>query len=47
MAETVAAEAPTAAEVAACRWLAEDARGVYSDEYMRTGFQGGCSGIAA
>jgi pimeloyl-ACP methyl ester carboxylesterase len=41
MAETVAAEMPTAAEVAACRWLTEDELHVYSTEYGRTGFQGG------
>jgi pimeloyl-ACP methyl ester carboxylesterase len=41
MAETVAAEAPTAAEIAACKWLPGDELRVYSDEFMRTGFQGG------
>jgi pimeloyl-ACP methyl ester carboxylesterase len=41
MAETVAAEMPTAAEVAACRWLSEVELKVYGDEYERTGFQGG------
>jgi pimeloyl-ACP methyl ester carboxylesterase len=41
MAETVAAEAPTAAEIAACTWLREDELRIYSDEYTRTGFQGG------
>ena len=41
MAETVAPEMPSAAEVAACRWLPEDELRVYSGEYERTGFQGG------
>jgi pimeloyl-ACP methyl ester carboxylesterase len=41
MAETVAKEMPSAAEIAACRWLTEDELGVYSREYQRTGFQGG------
>jgi pimeloyl-ACP methyl ester carboxylesterase len=41
MAATVAAEMPSAAEIAACRWLTEEELGVYSAEYARTGFQGG------
>jgi pimeloyl-ACP methyl ester carboxylesterase len=41
MAETVAPEAPSAAQIAACQWLPEEALRVYSDEYSRTGFQGG------
>jgi pimeloyl-ACP methyl ester carboxylesterase len=41
MAETVAQEMPSAAEIAACRWLPENELGVYSTEYERTGFQGG------
>jgi pimeloyl-ACP methyl ester carboxylesterase len=41
MAETVVAEMPSAAEIAACRWLPEEELAVYSDEYERTGFQGG------
>ncbi|MCC7272082.1 MAG: alpha/beta fold hydrolase [Alphaproteobacteria bacterium] len=41
MAATVAAEMPTAAEIAACRWLPEAALAVYAGEYGRTGFQGG------
>jgi pimeloyl-ACP methyl ester carboxylesterase len=41
MAETVAAEMPSPAEIAACRWLTEAELKVYSDEYARTGFQGG------
>lgn len=41
MAETVAPEMPSAAEIAACRWLTEGELGVYSMEFGRTGFQGG------
>ena len=41
MAETVAAEMPSAAHIAACRWLPEDELAVYASEYERTGFQGG------
>jgi pimeloyl-ACP methyl ester carboxylesterase len=41
MAETVAAEMPSAAEIAACRWLPEDELAVYAREYERNGFQGG------
>jgi len=41
MAETVAPEMPSAAEIAACKWLPEDELRVYSSEYARTGFQGG------
>jgi pimeloyl-ACP methyl ester carboxylesterase len=41
MAETVAPHMPSAAEIAACRWLTEAELGVYSAEYTRTGFQGG------
>lgn len=41
MAETVAAEIPSAAQIAACRWLPENELAVYSAEYERTGFQGG------
>jgi pimeloyl-ACP methyl ester carboxylesterase len=44
MAETVASEMPTAAEIAACKWLPEDELAVYSAEYARTGFQGGLQG---
>jgi pimeloyl-ACP methyl ester carboxylesterase len=51
MAETVAAEMPSAAEIAACRWLPDEGLRVYSTEYARTGFQGGlqwyrCTGDA-
>jgi pimeloyl-ACP methyl ester carboxylesterase len=41
MAATVAAHAPTPAQVAACRWLPEVELAVYAAEYARTGFQGG------
>jgi len=41
MAETVAPEMPSPAQVAACRWLPDEALDVYSAEYERTGFQGG------
>jgi len=41
MAETVAAEMPSPAEIAACKWLPEEELRVYSTEFARTGFQGG------
>src|SRR5689334_17108317 len=41
MAETVAKEMPSAAEIAGNTWLTEDELKVYSEEYERTGFQGG------
>ena len=41
MAETVAPDMPSAAQIAACRWLPDDELRVYSDAYARTGFQGG------
>jgi len=41
MPATVAHEMPSAAEIAACRWLPDEDLRVYSDEYERTGFQGG------
>jgi pimeloyl-ACP methyl ester carboxylesterase len=41
MAATVAPEMPSAAEIAACRWLPESELAVYSGEYERNGFQGG------
>ena len=44
MAETVAAEMPSAAESAANTWLPESALRVYAEEYGRTGFQGGLQG---
>jgi pimeloyl-ACP methyl ester carboxylesterase len=44
MAETVASEMPSDAEIAACKWLPDDELRVYSAEYSRTGFQGGLQG---
>ncbi len=41
MAQTVAHEMPSAAQIAACRWLPDDELAVYAGEYGRTGFQGG------
>ena len=41
MAETVAAEMPSAEQIAACRWLPAEDLAVYTAEYARTGFQGG------
>ncbi len=41
MAEVVAAEMPSAPEIAACAWLTEDELSVYAGEFDRTGFQGG------
>jgi pimeloyl-ACP methyl ester carboxylesterase len=41
MATTVAKEMPSAAEIAACRWLPDSELAVYSAEYERNGFQGG------
>jgi pimeloyl-ACP methyl ester carboxylesterase len=44
MAEQVAAEMPTPAEIAANRWLPDSELRVYTEEYGRTGFQGGLNG---
>jgi len=41
MAETVAPEMPSAAQIAACRWLPDDELALYAAEFGRTGFQGG------
>ena len=41
MAETVVPQMPSAAEIAACKWLPDDELAVYSAEFGRTGFQGG------
>ena len=41
MPENVAPFEPGAAEIAACRWLTEAELTVYTEEYARTGFQGG------
>jgi hypothetical protein len=37
----MAAEMPTQAQIAACRWMTEADLEVYATEYRRTGFQGG------
>ncbi len=44
MAEQVAIDMPTAAQVAANRWLPDADLRVYTQEYGRTGFQGGLNG---
>ena len=44
MAETVATEMPSAAEIAACKWLTDEEVSVYAAEYGKTGFQGGLQG---
>ena len=41
MAETVAPQMPSAAQIAACRWLPDDELAVYAAEFARTGLQGG------
>jgi pimeloyl-ACP methyl ester carboxylesterase len=41
MPETVASHMPSAAEITANKWLSDDELRVYSEEYRRTGFQGG------
>ena len=41
MAEQVVADMPSAAQIAACAWLADRELAVYAAEYGRTGFQGG------
>ncbi|MCX7009916.1 MAG: alpha/beta hydrolase [Kiritimatiellaeota bacterium] len=41
MAESVAPFMPSAADIAACKWLTETELEVYATEYRRTGFQGG------
>jgi pimeloyl-ACP methyl ester carboxylesterase len=44
MAATAASAMPTAAEVAACKWLTEAEVEVYATEYRRTGFNGALQG---
>ena len=44
MAETVAPFMPTAAEIAACKWLTDAEVGVYTTEYARTEFTGALQG---
>ncbi len=41
MAECVATEMPSAPVIEACKWLPEEELLVYSQEYAKTGFQGG------
>jgi len=41
MAETVAPEMPSAAQIKRCSWLPEDELQIYSGEFNCTGFQGG------
>lgn len=41
MAEQVAADMPSPAQIAACTWLPDRELAVYAEEYARTGFQGG------
>ena len=41
MAQTVRPEMPSAAQIAACRWLPEAELAIYAAEFSRTGFQGG------
>ncbi len=41
MAETVAPEMPSADHVAGCQWLPDEELAVYTEEFGRTGFQGG------
>jgi pimeloyl-ACP methyl ester carboxylesterase len=45
MPATVAPEMPSAAEVAACRWLPDAELRVYSTEFQRTGFHGAAKWI--
>src|SRR5678809_1655815 len=44
MAETVAPFMPSAAEIAACKWLTETEVDVYASEYARTEFTGALQG---
>lgn len=44
MAEQVASDMPSPAQIAACTWLPDAELRVYSEEYGRTGFQGGLNG---
>lgn len=41
IAETMAMEMPSKAQIAACKWMTEADLRVYSTEFIRTGFQGG------
>lgn len=40
-AETMAAQMPSKAQIASCKWMTEEELRVYSAEFVRTGFQGG------
>ena len=44
MARNVAPFMPSAAEIAACKWLTDAELGVYVTEYRRTGFTGALQG---
>jgi pimeloyl-ACP methyl ester carboxylesterase len=44
MAEQVAPDMPSPAEIASCRWLPDSELRVYTEEYGRTSFQGGLNG---
>jgi len=44
MAEQVAADMPSASEIAANKWLPDSDLRVYTEEYGRTSFQGGLNG---
>jgi pimeloyl-ACP methyl ester carboxylesterase len=44
MSQQVASEMPSAAEIAANKWLPDSELRVYAEEYGRTGFQGGLNG---
>jgi pimeloyl-ACP methyl ester carboxylesterase len=44
MAEQVASDMPTPAQIAANRWMPDSEMRVYAEEYGRTGFQGGLNG---
>ena len=44
MPDTVAGDMPTPEAIAACRWLPDTELRVFSEEYARTGFQGGLQG---
>jgi pimeloyl-ACP methyl ester carboxylesterase len=41
IAETMAAQMPSKAQIARCKWMTEEDLRVYSTEFARTGFQGG------
>ena len=47
MAEQVAGEMPSAAQIASCKWLTDEELKVYSSEYGRNSFQGDSSPTAS